>query len=109
MARVILAMASSSMTRCGRLLSSAIARGTAFGSTLRAPRWAVPGVASLAAACFMGDEVSAFVADPEDGDIESGAPIAAALSDLVCACCFASGGVMLACLAACLGCGYCSM
>src|SRR5277367_1793973 len=63
MARVILAMASSSMTRCGRLLSSAMALGTALGSepprTSRLPP--APRVATLlesaasAGSSFMGD------------------------------------------------------
>src|SRR5271168_1251336 len=63
MARVTLAMASSSMTRCGRLLSSAMALGTALGSeppsTSRLPP--APRVAKLldsgasAGSSFMGD------------------------------------------------------
>src|SRR5215475_11743327 len=58
MARVILAMASSSTTRAGRLLSSAMGRGTALGSTLNSPRRVPPCVARLAEGCFMGDGVS---------------------------------------------------
>src|SRR5207248_7113570 len=59
-----LAIANSSTTRCGLLLSSAIARGTAFGSappsTARfpAPRALAPRVARFApwgeGSCFMG-------------------------------------------------------
>src|SRR5216117_2068008 len=63
MARVILAIASSSTTRCGRLLSSAIARDTALGSMLNDPPSegrAAPGVARFAGACFIGDGTSAF-------------------------------------------------
>src|SRR5260370_39958530 len=111
MARVIFAMANSSTTRCGRLLSSAMGRGTALGSTLSAPRCAAPGVATLVA-CFMGEEVSGSAADAEGGGIESelvcelvcesvrelGATIATALSDLDCPC-----DLTPACLAACLG------
>src|SRR6266403_3229919 len=111
MARLILAMANSSMTRCGRLLSSAMARGTALGSTLSAPRCAAPGVVRLAVACFIGEEVSGFVAETKDGDIESelvreSCATTAASSDLDCSCCLNSCGVTPACLAACLGCGY---
>src|ERR1700747_885282 len=105
MARVILAMANSSMTRCGRLLSSAMARGTALGSTLSAPGCAAPGVVTLAAACFIGDEALGFFAETEDGDIESEllceSCATAALSNLDCRC-LNSCGVMPACL----GCGY---
>src|SRR5260370_29232877 len=118
MARVIFAMANSSTTRCGRLLSSAMGRGTALGSTLSAPRCAAPGVATLAAS-FMGEEVSGSAADAEDGGIESelvcesvrelGATTAPALSDLDCPCDFISCDLTPACLAACLGCGYSSM
>src|SRR5437667_899689 len=64
MARAILAIASSSTTRCGRLLSSAIARGTALGSMLSAPLLlegdAAPGLATFAGACFIGEGTSAF-------------------------------------------------
>src|ERR1700692_3821352 len=50
MARVTLAMASSSITRCGFLLLSAIMRGTALGSgPLKIFRFPAPGVARLAA------------------------------------------------------------
>src|ERR1700688_4457345 len=49
MARVTLAMASSSITRWGFLLSSAITRGTALGSgPLNTFRFPVPGVVRLA-------------------------------------------------------------
>src|SRR6202162_3191077 len=49
MARVTLAMASSSMTRCGFLLSSAITRGTALGSgPLKTFRFPAPGVVRFA-------------------------------------------------------------
>src|SRR5271167_3033993 len=68
MARVTLAMASSSMTRCGRLLSSAMALGTALGSapprTSRLPP--APRVARLlesaasAGSSFMGDGAAGF-------------------------------------------------
>src|SRR5216683_7566303 len=99
MARVILAMANSSMTRCGRLLSSAIARGTALGSTLSAPRCAVPGVVTFALACFMGEEMLASL-------IDFGVAIKSA-SDLACPWSFLdSRGGTPACLAACLGWGY---
>src|SRR5271155_5309922 len=67
MARVTLAMASSSMTRCGRLLSSAMALGTALGSapprTSRLPP--APRVARLlesaatAGSSFIGDGAAA--------------------------------------------------
>src|SRR5882724_1262224 len=116
MARVTLAMANSPMTRAGRLLSSAIGRGTALGSTLNPPRCAAPGVVTLAAACFIGEEVSAFAADVEGGGIEPeldcesvcelGAMMASALSDFDWPCCFSSCVLMAACLAAFLGCGY---
>src|SRR5277367_6067577 len=68
MARVTLAMASSSTTRCGLLLSSAIALGTALGSapprTSRLPP--APRVARLlesaarAGSSFMGDGALGF-------------------------------------------------
>src|SRR6516162_2150120 len=48
-------MASSSTTRAGRLLSSAITRGTALGSTPKLPGFAAPGVAALPEGCFMGE------------------------------------------------------
>src|ERR1700746_1406623 len=51
-------MASSSTMRGGRLLSSAMGRGTALGSTLNAPRWAAPGVVALPEGCFMGGGVA---------------------------------------------------
>src|SRR5229473_5551933 len=110
MARVILAMANSSMTRCGRLLSSAIARGTALGSTLSAPRCALPGVVMFALACFMGEEMLASLIDfgaaiKSASACESRAIIAAAASDLAGAWSFLdSCGVTPACLA-CLGWG----
>src|ERR1700733_13759838 len=57
MARVTLAMASSSITRCGFLLLSAITRGTALGSEpLKTFCFPEPGVVSLAATSgFAGD------------------------------------------------------
>src|ERR1700722_919097 len=57
MARVILAMDSSSITRCGFLLLSAITRGTALGSgPLKTFRFPAPGVVRLAATSgFVGD------------------------------------------------------
>src|ERR1700719_2697567 len=57
MARVTLAMASSSITRCGFLLLSAITRGTALGSgPLKTFRFPAPGVVGLAATSgFVGD------------------------------------------------------
>src|ERR1700726_2419571 len=57
MARVTLAMASSSITRCGFLLSSAITRGTALGSgPLNKFRFPAPGVVKLPATSgFDGD------------------------------------------------------
>src|SRR5882724_10337352 len=113
MARVILAMANSSMTRCGRLLLSAIARGTALGSTLSAPRCAAPDVVTFALACFIGEEMSALLFDfderagKSETAWESRASIAAAASDLACAWSFLNScSVMPACLAACLGWGY---
>src|ERR1700724_3411762 len=50
-------MASSSITRCGFLLSSAITRGTALGSgPLRRFRFPAPGVVTLPASSgFVGD------------------------------------------------------
>src|SRR5436853_4743520 len=54
MARVTLAMASSSMTRWGRLESSAMARGTELGSGPEsALRLAAPRVEVLVSGCFM--------------------------------------------------------
>src|ERR1700747_191709 len=107
MARVILAIANSSTTRAGRLLSSAIGRGTALGSTLNAPRCAAPGVVMFAASCFMGEEVSALAADSEL-ICESRATIAAALSDFVCSCDVAGCAALAAPLAGCLGWGFLS-
>src|SRR6266567_5294100 len=125
MARVTLAIASSSTTRCGRLLSSAIARGTALGSMLSEPLLlegdAEPGVATFAGACFIGDGASAFAlsftgdaaAVSPDGraiesksSCESPAITAAVASDFDCGCCCLNCSfVMPACFAACLGCG----
>src|SRR5271155_1420177 len=75
MARVTLAMASSSMTRCGRLLSSAMALGTTLGSapprTSRLPP--APRVAMLLESAaseessFMGDGAAAGAALAEVG------------------------------------------
>src|SRR5277367_4261133 len=87
MARVTLAMANSSMTRCGRLLSSAMALGTALGSepprTSRLPP--APRVATLlespasAGSSFMGDGGAGFEDDCAAGD-EDGAAL---LGDVV--------------------------
>src|ERR1700719_601271 len=100
MARVTLAMASSSITRCGFLLLSAITRGTALGSgPLKTFRFPAPGVVGLAATSgFVGDgfvfmetgtlALSAtftsgelFEADcPTAADVDGGATVAAPAS-----------------------------
>src|SRR5258708_9802274 len=69
MARSVLAMASSSTTRCGRLLSSEIALGTAFGSMPRGSFWEAPRVGGLS---FIGEGASAVEADmaaPEESAV----------------------------------------
>src|SRR5258707_11634540 len=93
--------------RGGRLLSSAMARGTAFGSMLNAPRCAAPGVATFSRSCFIGDAASEFSSmlagdflEPEFA-CESRASTAAAASAFDCGCCAVGP-----CLAACFGCGY---
>src|SRR6266700_491529 len=124
MTRVIFAIASSSTMRCGRLLSSAIARGTALGSMLSDPLLleggAAPGVATFVGACFIGDGTSAFAlnltedaaavsldarAVESEGACESPTITAAVASDFVCCCCLNCSLVRPACFAACLGCG----
>src|SRR5258708_34342890 len=62
-------MASSSTTRCGRLLSSEIALGTAFGSMPRGSFWEAPRVGGLS---FIGEGASAVDADmvaPEESAV----------------------------------------
>src|SRR5258708_23066063 len=69
MARSVLAMASSSTTRCGRLLSSEIALGTAFGSMPGGSFWEAPRVGGLS---FIGEGASAVDADmvaPEESAV----------------------------------------
>src|ERR1700693_5571492 len=62
MARVTFAMASSSITRCGFLLSSAITRGTALGSgPLKTFRFPEPRVVRLAATSGFDAEGFAFM------------------------------------------------
>src|SRR5258705_110116 len=71
MARSVLAMASSSTTRCGRLLSSEIALGTAFGSMPKGSFWEAPRVGRLS---FIGEGASAVDADieaPEESAVSS--------------------------------------
>src|SRR5580692_590895 len=73
MARVILAMASSSTTRCGLLLSSEMAGGTALGSLPSGSRLPAPRVAGFS---FMGEGESGTAAATvvtEGGESESAA------------------------------------
>src|SRR5438034_3467051 len=109
-------MANSSTTRAGRLLSSAIGLGTAFGSTLNSPRRPPPCVAALPDGCFIGDGTSLSAApsllvraaasiaaeslddaDTSDKPSRATAAAGASLRDCPVEAC------LVACLAACFG------
>ncbi len=116
-ARVIFAIASSSTTRCGLLLSSEIAGGTALGSTLNSPFLPAPRVGGFN---FIGEGtsgVAAVTVPPFAIIVSFVGPSLASISRAIavmaasaCFCAFCSGVSSFACALcfadSCFGLGY---